>query len=130
VATLDDLSAGKYVSVTTFRTDGTPVATPVWLVRRRDELLVLTHENSGKVKRIRNNPNVLVAPCDARGRLQGPEVPGVARLQDEVETHLTANLIQHRYGIMGRAFGWLTELRSGGQGGQHIGVTITLSYSE
>jgi PPOX class probable F420-dependent enzyme len=120
------LGEGKYISVTTFRKDGSAVATPVWLVRRRNELLVLTQESSGKVKRIRSNPQVLVAPCDARGHVKGEPVAAVARLQDEIETHLTANLIQHRYGLMGRMFGWLNEVRDGGRGDGHIGITITL----
>ena len=70
MSAIDELSAGKYVSITSFRRDGTPVATPVWLVRRNDELLVLTQAESGKAKRIRNNTSVLVARCDARGRIK------------------------------------------------------------
>jgi PPOX class probable F420-dependent enzyme len=124
MSAIDELGAGKYISVTTFRRDGTPVATPVWLVRRRDELLVLTQTESGKAKRIRNNAAVLVAPCDARGRLKGDQVAGTATLQDETTTHLTANLVQHRYGLMGRVFSWLSEVRGGS--GEHVGITITL----
>lgn len=125
MTTIEDLGASKYVSVTTFKKDGTAVATPVWVVRRHEELLVLTQAESGKVKRMRNNPSVLVAPCDARGRLKGESVPATAVLQDETQTHLTANLIQHRYGFMGRMMGWLNEMARGG--GEHIGVTITLT---
>lgn len=125
MTTTGELGAGKYVAVTTFRRDGTAVTTPVWLVQRRDELLILTQAESGKVKRIRNNPAVLVARCDARGGLKGPQVPGTARVQDETETVLTASLIQHRYGLMGRMIGWLNELR--GHTGEHVGVTITLT---
>jgi len=124
MSAIDELSAGKYVSITSFRRDGTPVATPVWLVRRNDELLVLTQAESGKAKRIRNNASVLVARCDARGRITGEQLPATARVQDETTTHLTANLVQHRYGLMGKVFGWLTELRGGG--GEHVGITITL----
>jgi PPOX class probable F420-dependent enzyme len=124
VTTIDDLGASKYMSVTTFKRDGTAVATPVWLVRRHDELLVLTQADSGKVKRLRNNPSVLVAPCDARGRLKGEPVPGTAVIMDETQTHLTANLIQHRYGFMGRTMGWLNEMA---RGGEHVGVMITLT---
>lgn len=123
--TIDTLGDGKYISVTTFRKDGTAVATPVWLVRRHNELLVLTQANSGKVKRIRNNPDVLVASCDARGLVTGDAVPGVAVLMDETQTHLTANLIQHRYGFMGGMMDWLNEMRRGS--GEHVGIAITLS---
>ncbi len=123
---LDELGSGKYLSLTTFRRDGTPVATPVWVVKRGDELLVLTQAQSGKAKRLANDTRVLVAPCDARGTLKGEQRPGTARLQDETETHLTAGLIQHRYGLMGRVFSWLSEVRGGRSGGEHVGLTITL----
>lgn len=124
---LDELATGKYLSLTTFRRDGTPVATPVWLVQRGDELLVLTQAESGKAKRLRNDSRVLVAPCDARGTVKGEQRHGIARLQDQTETHVTASLIQHRYGLMGRVFAWLSEIRGGRSAGEHVGVTITLT---
>ena len=119
----------KYISLTTFRKDGTPVATPVWVVRDGDALLVLTQSASGKAKRLRHDPRVLVAVCDARGAVRGEQWAGTARLQDETETHLTAGMIQHRYGLMARAFSWLSEMRggSGSGGGEHVGITITLA---
>ena len=49
------LAPGKYLSLTTFRADGTPVATPVWLVRDGDALLVMTDPASGKAKRLRSD---------------------------------------------------------------------------
>jgi len=51
----------KYISVTTYRRDGTDVATPVWFVQDGDRLLIRTGVDSGKAKRIRRNPAVLVA---------------------------------------------------------------------
>ena len=125
MTSIEDLGAGKYIAVTTFKKDGTPIATPVWVVRRNHELLILTQSDSGKVKRLRSNPSVLVAPCDARGRLKAEAVPGTALLQDETQTHLTASLIQHRYGFMGRMIGWLNEMRRGSD--EHVGITITLT---
>jgi PPOX class probable F420-dependent enzyme len=72
---IDALGSAKYISVTTFRKDGTPVATPVWLVRDGASLMVITDPTSGKAKRLRNNPAVLVSPCDMRrepSRCRGP----------------------------------------------------------
>ena len=120
--TLDDLGKAKYISVTTFRRDGSAVATPVWLVRDGDGLMVTTQGSSGKVKRIRNNGKVLVAPCDARGRLKGDQVSGTARLQDPQETERTTELIAKRYGVLG----WLFT-RRGKEDRQ--GITITLAPS-
>ena len=117
---LETLARSKYLSLTTFRKDGTAVATPVWLVRDGDTLRVSTQASSAKVKRIRNNPHVLLAPCDVRGRLTGEQVPGTASLQDPAETARTTTLIRRRFGLLG----WLFTLRGADD---RIGLTIRLS---
>jgi PPOX class probable F420-dependent enzyme len=71
---------GKYISVTTYKRDGTGVATPVWFVQESDRLLFQTGVASGKAKRIRRNPAVLVAACTSRGELRGQPVSGVAQV--------------------------------------------------
>jgi hypothetical protein len=68
--TLAHLAAEKYVRLTTFRRDGTPVPTPVWVIGDGTDLLVATGATSGKVKRLRHTPRVLLAPCDQRGRVR------------------------------------------------------------
>lgn len=98
---IEALAKGKYLSLTTFRKDGSAVATPVWLVREGDALLVITQGSSAKVRRIRNDPHVLLAPCDARGRMKGEQVAGLAALQNPDETVRIAALIRKRYGFLG-----------------------------
>jgi uncharacterized protein len=88
---------GKYISMTTYRRDGTVVATPVWFVQEGDRLLVQTGTASGKVKRIRRNPSVQVAPCTARGRLRGQQVSGVARVLPGPEADAAKGLITRKY---------------------------------
>lgn len=97
--TLDELDQGKYVSLTTFRKDGTPVATPVWAVADGGELYVWTRSDSWKVKRIRNNGRVTVSPCDVRGRVpQGaPVLEGEARLLDEAGLKRVRRLMLRKY---------------------------------
>ena len=58
--------SGKYLSLTSFRRDGTGVATPVWFVEADGRLLVETDASSYKVRRIRRDPQVTIAPCTAR----------------------------------------------------------------
>lgn len=70
----------KYVSLTTFRKTGVGVPTPVWFGEQDDKLYIMTISHSGKVKRIRNNSQVKVAPCTIRGRVTGPEFTATARL--------------------------------------------------
>lgn len=66
------LKNDKYISLTTFRRTGVAVATPVWFVQDGGHLLVRTGATTGKVKRIRNNTQVTVAPCTGMGKVTGP----------------------------------------------------------
>lgn len=124
---IDSLAASKYLSLTTFRRDGTPVATPVWLVRDGDALRVVTQADSGKAKRLRNDARVLLAPCDARGNLKGAQVEGTATLEDPVETARTAHLIEARYGVLGKILMWRSRraARKPGAAGQ-VGIRVSV----
>ncbi|MGA2322070.1 MAG: PPOX class F420-dependent oxidoreductase [Solirubrobacteraceae bacterium] len=73
-----DVGSERFVSITTLRRDGTPVATPVWVVGAAGRLYVWTGSQTGKVKRIRNNPAVMLAPCNRRGAVTGPAVQAQA----------------------------------------------------
>jgi PPOX class probable F420-dependent enzyme len=74
------LGRERYISITTFRRDGSPVATPVWVAADGELLYVWTGARTGKAKRIRHNPAVTVAPCTARGTYRyGYWVAGSAR---------------------------------------------------
>lgn len=111
---IDVLGEQKYVRLTTFRRDGTPVATPVWQVRDGDHLLVITNGRTGKVKRLRHTPRVLLAPCDPRGRVKPgtAEVEGSAELfTDLPEIERLAALLKGRYGFMYTVAGWMNRLR-------------------
>ncbi len=52
--------------------------TPVWFAEDNDKLYVMTRDDSGKYKRIRNNSEVRIAPCTIRGKATGPEFVGSA----------------------------------------------------
>ena len=88
---------GKYISVTTYKRDGTGVATPVWFVQEGDSLLFRTGVASGKAKRIRGNPAVLVAACTLRGELLGQQVRGVARVLSGSAARDAERLINRKY---------------------------------
>jgi len=88
---------GRYLSITSYKRDGTAVATPVWFVQQDGRLLVETDAASGKVKRIRRNPVVQVAVCTARGRLRGEQVPAVAEVLPESEVSGAERLITRKY---------------------------------
>jgi PPOX class probable F420-dependent enzyme len=90
---------GKYLSLTSFRRDGTGVATPVWFVEADGRLLVETDAGSCKVRRIRRDPRVTIAPCTATGRLWGTPVPAWAELLPDAEVARVDRLMASKYRI-------------------------------
>jgi len=124
-STLGRLAGEKYVLVTTYRKDGRAVATPVWVVRDGDALGIWTAADSGKVKRIRNRPDVLVAPCDVRGNPTGEAVPGTAELCSAEDTAVYRTLIRSKYGLLGSLTIFGSRLRRGEEG--TVGVRIRLA---
>jgi uncharacterized protein len=88
---------GKYLSLTSFRRDGTGVATPVWFVQENGRLFVKTDSDSYKVKRIASNPSVTVAACTASGRLRGEPSPAHAEILPKSEAHRVEDLMARKY---------------------------------
>jgi PPOX class probable F420-dependent enzyme len=66
---LDVVNAHRYVSLTTFRRSGEPVSSPVWIARDGDELVVVTVDPAGKLKRLAHTSRVELRPCDLRGHV-------------------------------------------------------------
>ena len=75
-----EIQGQKYVSLATFRKNGAAVHTPIWFAEDAGKLWVMTSSDSGKYKRIRNNPEVKVAPCTIRGKITGPEFQARVRI--------------------------------------------------
>ncbi|HZO98441.1 MAG TPA: PPOX class F420-dependent oxidoreductase [Gaiellaceae bacterium] len=90
---------GKYLSLTSFKRDGSGVATPVWFVSDHGHLLVETDADSHKVRRIRRDPHVRIALCDARGRIRGAPVDADARILPEGERERAERLLARKYRI-------------------------------
>lgn len=88
---------GKYLSLTSFKRDGTGVATPVWFVAENGHLLVETDADSYKVKRIRRDPHVRIAICDARGRLRGELVDAEAEILPNSERKRVEQMLSKKY---------------------------------
>ena len=91
------------MSITTLRRDGTPVATPVWVVAAAGRLYVWTGSKTGKVKRIRNNPTVTLAPCTRFGTVTGPAVQARAVIVAVGERPEIWRLFTAKYGLQLRA---------------------------
>jgi uncharacterized protein len=110
VTVVDEISRSKYVSLTTYRKDGTAVATPVWHVVNGGELIVVSEAGAWKVKRIRNNSRVVVTVCGIRGRIApgAPTAEGTARLLDEAGTQAARKLLARKY-LSSRVGNWVAR---------------------
>ena len=89
----------KHISLETYRKTGDPIRTPVWFVEESGELFVRTDSSTGKIKRIRNNPRVRIAPCNARGTVKGAWVDGEARMIDTESSERIFSLLKKKYGV-------------------------------
>ena len=121
---LDRLGAGKYLLITSYRKNGTGVATPVWVVRDGDALGAWSAADSWKVKRIRRNPAVTMASCTLRGEPLGPALPGRAEIVDGAATERIRDVLRRKYGLIGRLSMIGSRLRRGRDGS--VGLRVTL----
>src|SRR5437762_12693111 len=87
----------KYISLTTFRKIGAGVPTPVWFGEEGGKLYLMTRSDMGKTKRIRNNPQVRVAPCSIRGKVTGPEFAATTRILSPQEHPAARRVINRKY---------------------------------
>ena len=92
----------NYIVLTTFRKTGAPVQTAVWFAEQDEKLYVMTRSDSGKYKRIRNSPQVKIAPSTIRGKITGPEFTATARILPPEEWPKARKAIQSKY--------WLARL--------------------
>ena len=75
-----EIHGQRYISLATFRKSGVAVYTPIWFAEDDNKLYFMTNSKLGKCKRIRNNPQVKIAPCTIRGKITGPEFPATVRI--------------------------------------------------
>ncbi|MGW7578474.1 PPOX class F420-dependent oxidoreductase [Streptomyces sp. NPDC054765] len=124
----DAVAGSAYVSLVTYRRNGSPVATPVWAVADGAELLVWTRDDSWKVKRLRNDARVTVTPCDVRGRIaEGARtVEGTGRLLEGASgLGRVRKAMARKYGLRFRLMDVVGALVRGGKR-PHVGISVTL----
>jgi uncharacterized protein len=104
ISSFASLSQNNVVNLTTFRKNGTPVATPVWFAESAGVIYVYTGATSGKVKRIRNSSRVTLAPSTASGKVTGEAIEARARIMndDPQEIACAEALLAQKYGVQRR----------------------------
>jgi len=101
---LEQFQNKEYIRLETFRRNGQAIPTPVWFVTEDDMLFVRSYANSGKVKRMRNNPHVRITPSDALGRPHGVAIDGTALRVDGDKEIRISQLLYRKYGLMKMSF--------------------------
>jgi PPOX class probable F420-dependent enzyme len=101
-----EISGQRYISLVTFRKNGKGVPTPVWFGEDNQHLYVMTSGQSGKSKRLRNNPEVRMSPSTFRGKVTGPEFSARARFLKPEEFARARKLINAKYWMARIPFLW------------------------
>jgi PPOX class probable F420-dependent enzyme len=101
----EHLLGHKYCLLVTYKRSGEAVPTPVWFGLAGGRLYVRSEADVAKVKRISNDPKVLVAPCTVRGKPLGPPAEGRARVLEQDDDQETAErALQANYGLGRRVY--------------------------
>ena len=105
------LSKGT-ISLTTYRKSGQEVHTPVWVVNIDERGYVRTSMKAGKIKRIRNNSDVVVAPCTSNGKITGEKVLAKAVIIEprKDEYNMINKKFRSKYKIMYYLIMWKNNL--------------------
>ncbi len=101
----------RYISLETFRRDGSGVKTPVWAAPLDGTLVVFTDGTSYKVKRLRANKKCRAAGCDARGTVKGAWSEGTCRIvEDEGHKQRALAALRQKYGWQIRVLDFFSRL--------------------
>lgn len=104
---LAELANHKYINLETYRKNGQPVSTPVWFMIDNNLIYVVTSSDTGKAKRLRNNPDVRIMPSGFRGEPKGKWIEGKARFAEGAEAERAIQLRKKKYGLQARLVGMI-----------------------
>ena len=100
--TLSQFQGENVISLETYRRNGEPVRTPVWFLEEDGALYVHTDDSTGKVRRIRRNQRVRVAPSYFRGKPKAEYIEARAELETDPGTVKEYySHIYEKYGLQG-----------------------------
>lgn len=123
---LNQFKDQEFLSLETFRKNGIGVKTPVWFAQEGDTLYIWTVGDSGKIKRIRNNPQVKIAPCKRFGKVTGEWMAAQASVDDSVAAvrHVEV-LLSQKLGFQFAVFRLIDRLRDRWKGSHRVCVKIS-----
>jgi uncharacterized protein len=99
-APLAPISNAKTILLTTYKRDGTAVATPVSLAFDGERAFFRSYDQAWKTRRLRRNPAVQAAPATLRGKPTGPAISARATLLDGEQARVAARALARRHRIL------------------------------
>ena len=123
---LNQFKNQEFLSLETFRKNGIGVKTTVWFAQEGDTLYIWTVGDSGKIKRIRNNPQVRIAPCKRFGKVTGEWTAAQASVDDSVAAvrHVEV-LLRRKLGFQFAVFRLMDRLRDRWKGSHRVCIKIS-----
>jgi PPOX class probable F420-dependent enzyme len=117
--------SARYLLLTTYRRDGTTVATPVWFAPAGRQLLIWTDARSGKVRRIRRDHRISVCTCTVRGRPSSQPAHGTAEFLNAEQSALAQRRLRRRYCLAMRLYNAYGTVRRWQGQAAHIALTVS-----
>jgi PPOX class probable F420-dependent enzyme len=115
----------KYINLETYKKNGQAVDTPVWFTLEGERIFVVTRSETGKVKRLKNNPRARIMPCGMRGEPKGGWVEANVRLATPEELQTALKQRGKKYGIKAKIAGLFSSGR-----GNLVALSITLDSND
>jgi hypothetical protein len=109
MSNLEEIESEKCISLETYRKNNEPVKTPVWFVIKNDLIYVVTRDQTGKAKRLRNNQQVKIATCNFIGKIKGQWISGTAKILAEEQTKEVVKWRDKKYGLMAKIAKFLSK---------------------
>jgi len=116
----------EFLSLETYRKNGQTIKSPMWFAQDNDALYLWTMADTSKVKRIRNNPNVNIAPCKRMGEVTGEWMTAHATIDDSpiVVAQVEAMLLK-KIGLFFRIFRFIDAIRDRQQNSHRICIKLS-----
>ena len=116
----------EFLSLETYRKNGETIKSPMWFAQDNDALYLWTMADTSKVKRIRNNPNVNIAPCKRMGEVTGEWMTAHATIDDSpiMVAQVEAMLLK-KIGLFFRIFRVIDAIRDRQKNSYRICIKLT-----
>ena len=98
----EEIDSEKCISLETYKKDNQPIKTPVWFVIKKNLIYVVTRDQTGKIKRLKNNQKVKIATCTFKGKVIGEWMTGTAKILTDKESNEVEKWRNKKYGFMAK----------------------------